>query len=60
VADVADALRYLYFALTNRVDVDDTAGQKEFYNRAASAVQWKKAVSDSGTVYTEATGASGP
>ncbi len=60
VADVADALRYLYFALTNRVDVDDTAGAKEFYNRAESAVQWKKAVSDSGSVYTEDTGAAGP
>jgi hypothetical protein len=60
VADVHDALRYLYFALTNRVDVDDTAGFKEFYNRAESAVNWKKAISDSGTIYTEDTGAAGP
>lgn len=60
VADVADALRYLYFALTNRVDVDDTAGAKEFYNRAESAVQWKKAISDTGSIYTEDTGAAGP
>jgi hypothetical protein len=60
VADVHDALRYLYFALTNRVDVDDTANFKEFYNRAESAVQWKKAISLAASIYTEDTGQAGP
>jgi hypothetical protein len=60
VATMEDALRYLYFALTNRVDSDTTANFLEFWNRAEGAVQWKKAISDDGSIFTEDTGESGP
>lgn len=51
------AIMYLYMALRNRVDVDGS--DKEFHDDADTVV-WKKALSDSGSVYTEAKGASGP
>jgi hypothetical protein len=60
VATMEDALRYLYFALTNRVDSDAVANFLEFYNRAAGAVQWKKPISDAASIATEGTGEAGP
>jgi len=60
VATMEDAMRYLYFALTNRADSDAVANFLEFYNRAASAVQWKKPISDAASIFTEGTGAAGP
>lgn len=51
------AVMYLYMALTKAVDVDATL--KEFYNNAGTVV-WKKTLSDDGTNYNEAKGASGP
>lgn len=52
------ALMYLYMAIRNRLDVDNTAGFKEFYNDAGTVI-WKKAVSDDGSIYTEAEGQTG-
>lgn len=60
VATMLDGIRYAYFALTNRVDSDTTANFLEFHNRAATVVQWKKAISDDGSIFTEGTGAAGP
>jgi hypothetical protein len=51
------AVMYLYMALTKSIDVDATL--KEFYNNAGTVI-WKKALSDNGTNYVEAKGASGP
>lgn len=52
-----EAVMYLYMALTKSIDVDATL--KEFRNSAGTVV-WKKALSDDGTNYVEAKGASGP
>lgn len=60
VATMRDAMRYPYFALTSRVDSDAVANFLEFYNRAATVVQWKKAMSDAASIATEGTGEAGP
>ena len=60
VATLEDCIRYVYFALTNRVDSDAVANFLEFYNRAEDAVHWKKAISDAANVASEATGEAGP
>lgn len=60
VATKQDALRYLYFALTNRVDSDAVANFLEFLDRAGVTVQWKKPMSDAASIATEGTGESGP
>jgi hypothetical protein len=60
VATMEDALRYLYFALTNRVDSDAVANFLEYYDRAGTTVQWKKAISDAASIATSGTGAAGP
>ena len=52
-----EAVMYLYMALVHKGDV--TATLKEFHNNAG-AVIWKKTLSDDGTTYSEADGASGP
>ena len=55
-----EAIMYLYMALTKQVDVDTTSTDyKEFYNNAGTVI-WKKTITDDGTVYSEAKGASGP
>ena len=51
------AIMYLYMALTKSIDIDTTL--KEFYNNAGTVI-WKKTLSDDGTNYVEAKGASGP
>ncbi|HCZ49800.1 MAG TPA: hypothetical protein DCZ11_12470 [Gammaproteobacteria bacterium] len=50
-APLATKLSWLYMALRNRVDV--TATEKTFYDDGGSA-EWKKALSDDATTYTEA------
>lgn len=60
VATAEDALRYIFFALTNRVDSDSVAGFLEFFNRAGTVVHWKKAVTDVSSIASEATGEAGP
>jgi hypothetical protein len=52
-----EALMYLYMALRNKIDV--TSALKEFHDDAGTVI-WKKALSDDGTTYTEAEGATGP
>lgn len=55
-----EALMYLYMAIRNRLDIDTTATDfKEFYNDAGTVI-WKKAVTDDGTIYSEAEGVTGP
>ncbi len=55
-----EALGYLYMALRNRLDIDTTAtDHKEFFNNAGTVI-WKKALTDDGTVYSEAEGITGP
>lgn len=51
---VGNTAALLRSALRNRIDV--TASDKTFYNDAGSAI-WRKALSDSGSTYTEAKGA---
>lgn len=60
VATMEDALRYMFFALTNRVDSDAVSNQLEFFNRAGAVVQWRKALTDAASIASEASGASGP
>lgn len=52
---------YPYFALTNKVvvDVSGCPDQKQFSNRAESAILWEKNLTDACCVYTEDTGISG-
>ena len=52
-----DAIMYLYMALRNAITVTNTS--KNFTNDAGT-ILWKKAISDDGSTYTEAEGASGP
>lgn len=55
-----EAVMYLYMAIRNRLDVDTTAtDHKEFYNNAGTVI-WKKALTDDGTIYSEAEGVTGP
>lgn len=54
-----EAVMYIYMALRNRLDVDTTAGFKEFYNDAGTVIH-KKAISDDGNIYTEAESETGP
>ena len=55
-----EALGYLYMALRNRLDIDTTAtDHKEFFNNAGTVI-WKKALTDDGTIYSEAEGITGP
>jgi len=51
------AVMYLYMALRNKIDV--TSSLKEFHNDSGTVI-WKKSLSDDGTTYSEAEGASGP
>ncbi len=52
-----EAVMYLYMRLRNKIDV--TATTKEFHNDAGTVI-WKKTLSDDGTTYSEAKGATGP
>ena len=52
-----EAVMYVYMALRNKMDV--TATLKEFHNDAGTVI-WKKTLSDDGTTYSEAEGATGP
>jgi hypothetical protein len=52
-----EAVMYLYMALRNKIDV--TSALKEFHNDSGTVI-WKKTLSDNGTIYSEAEGASGP
>lgn len=54
---MAEAIMYLYMALRNQLDV--TATLKEFHNDAGTVI-WKKTLSDDGTTFSEAEGATGP
>jgi len=52
-------IEYLYFALTNEIQVDSTAGYKEYYNNAGTTMLYRKQVADDGTTYTENTAVTG-
>ena len=54
---LADAVMRIYMALIHVIDVD--ASLKEFSNNAGTVI-WKKGLSDDGSNYVEAEGASGP
>ncbi len=52
-------LMFLYHIARDRFDIDNTSGFKEVYNDAGTVIA-KKAITDSGTVYSEAKAESGP
>ena len=56
---VLEALNYLYSALRNKGIADKTANEKQFFNDGGTLI-WKKAITKTSTVYTEAEGVSGP
>lgn len=49
---LATKIGFLYMALRNQLDVDTGTGFKEFYDDGG-AIEWKKAISDDGTTYSE-------
>lgn len=60
VATRDDAVRYMYFGMTNQVVSDGVLNELQFFDRAALNIQWKKALTDAASISTEASGIAGP
>jgi hypothetical protein len=60
VATMEDALRYIFFALTNKQESDTGTNFLEYFDRAGATVQWKRAISDDGTINLLGSGVTGP